>query len=287
MKVGQDLRLKPGPQCASVAPGQVPVDKSGPVVTLLDADPVFNAADASAEMVARFKATDDLTGVRTVYATARGPSGQRIGLFYRNVYPAIKANGLLHSGTGHPYLEPGVYKIEELYAYDEANNVRVYDEAAVQALGNSTVIVKNRLGFDATPPALVRGRILSPTIWLTDTQPGTHTPRYAGVEAEVSDVGNTATAGLREAQMAFCLLDGSACLYLTNGNYGEGRPGAEKVAVRLGSSLYYTVTPGQYHMASFTAIDRAGNAQILLSREFGGETDFSQYFRTLTITVEP
>jgi hypothetical protein len=235
-----------------------------------------------------FKSTDDLSGVRWVAASARGPSGQQITVAYSEALPRNNVNGLMLSGSSLPYLEPGTYTFDTLYVFDMADNASLYGAAGIAVLGNSSFTVSNKRGFDTTPPALTSGRILTPKVSLSATQPGTEQPRYVGVEVEAVDHGNTATSGLLGAYMDFCLLDNSSCLTLESSDYGVVRTGDSGTTIRLGAQLTYSPLPaGDYHIASYHGIDRAGNWQDLDSQEFGGETNFSDYFPSLIISIKP
>lgn len=288
LKAQQAQKSKAGQRCQSAATPTGAVDKTPPVVTAFNAEKSFDAADVSADMGVSFKSTDDLSGVRYVGAAARGPSGQQITVAYDESLPRTKVGGLMLSLASSPYLEPGTYTFDGLYVTDVANNTRFYDAAAIAAMGNSSFVVRNKRGFDTTPPALTHGRILTPQVSLSDVQPGTGQSRFVGVEIEAIDHGNTATAGFLGGFMTFCLLDNSGCLTLESTRADGARAGAASATVRFGTQLNYSPLPtGDYHIASYHGADRAGNWQDLDSQEFGGETDFSEYFPSLVISIKP
>jgi hypothetical protein len=290
LKAQQAQKSKAGQRCplAAAAAATTAVDKTPPVVTAFNAETSFDAADVSADMGVSFKTTDDLSGLRSIAAGAHGPSGQQITVAYYESLPRTKASGLMLSLSSMPYLEPGTYTFDGLYVTDLADNTRFYDAAAIAALGNSSFIVKNKRGFDTTPPTLTSGRILTPQVSLSATQPGTKQPRYVGVEIEAVDHGNTATSGFLGGYMTFCLLDNSGCITLETTSADGARAGAASATVRFGTQLTYSSLPtGDYHIASYHGADRAGNWQDLDSQEFGGETDFSQYFPSLVISIKP
>lgn len=263
------------------------MDTTPPLLTAFEAVKTYDTTDPSSAISATFKSTDDLSGVRYVIAGAHGPSGQLILLSYREAWPQSKIGGHLLTGALPPFLEPGVYAVDTLFITDDANNTNFYDAAALSALGNVSFTVKNKWGFDLTPPALTRGRILTPKVSRSGTQPGTGAPGYVAVEVESTDMGNTATAGFWGAYMEFCLLDHSSCLYLENTDFDGARPGTAKATIRLSAQPSEGQPIGDYHIASYYGYDHSGNAQNLKSQEFDGETDFSAYFPRLFITIKP
>jgi hypothetical protein len=56
--------------------------------------------------------------------------------------------------------------------------------------------------------------------------------------------------------------------------------------VIVGTSLYNS-KPGVYELNSVRVLDRAANHSEYKSTKFGGETDFSQFFPSTTITLVP
>jgi hypothetical protein len=261
--------------------------------TLPPALTVFNAAASvdvgvpGSAMVASFKATDDLSGVRQVYAWAYGPSGQYIDVSTSLAIPATKPSGKMHSNGVNGFLEPGVYTFQGGYVYDAAGNYQYVDGATLATLGKVTFTVKNKKGFDVSKPSIQSGKVVTPRISLSARHPGTDQPTFVQVTVSATDAGNTALSGVDYAVATFCLLDQSSCFSVFS-NSGETVPMAFNASLKLGGQITDMATPlGEYHLQSMTVSDYAGNYLYLYGTEFGGATDFGTYFPSTTITLVP
>jgi hypothetical protein len=128
--------------------------------------------------------------------------------------------------------------------------------------------------------------VLTPALSLSTTHPGTNQPPFAAIKIDVVDSGNTAVAGIDRVSATFCLADSSRCISVTDNEASQHH--AKSGFLRLGGQIspgYHT--PGVYKLHNVSLGDRAGNVQFLMSTEFGGVTDFSAYFPSTTITLNP
>lgn len=261
--------------------------------TLPPALTVFNAAASvdvgvpGSALIASFKATDDLSGVRNAYAWAYGPSGQYIDVSTYLAIPVNKPTGKMHSSVVNGFLEPGVYTFQGAYIYDTAGNYQYVDGATLATLGKVDFTVKNKKGFDVSKPSIQSGKIVTPRISLSATHPGTDLPTFAQVTVSATDAGNTALSGVQYANATFCLLDQTSCFSVSSSS-GETVPMAFSATVKMGGQITDMATPlGEYHMYSMAVGDYAGNYVYLYGTQFGGVTDFSTYFPSTTITLIP
>jgi hypothetical protein len=253
---------------------------------------VFNAAASvdvgipGSALVASFKATDDLSGVRSIYAWAYGPSGQYIDVNTYLAVPVTKPTGKMHSNGVPAFLEPGVYTFQGAYIYDTAGNYQYVDGATLATLGKVDFTVKNKKGFDVSKPSIQSGKIVTPRVSLSATHAGTDQPTFAQVTVAATDAGNSALSGVQSANVTFCLLDQSSCFSLSSSS-GETVPMAFNASLKLGGQISTTTPQGEYHMHSMMVYDYAGNYLYLYGTQFGGATDFSTYFPSTTITLIP
>lgn len=257
-------------------------DLTPPVLT------AFNAAakaKAGGMLNASFSATDDMSGVLVFNAYAYNSTGGSISAGAYDNLPLTKQKGAA-SGSINPYASPGSYTFDWAYLYDVAGNYTYLAGADLAALGNTVVTVTNATGYDATPPALSSGKVLTPTVSLSATHPGTNQAAYAGVELQATDAGGNVVSGLAWAWANFCLPDGSTCFSVYGNSYPTGQ---SRSTVKLGAQPgnYSNLTVGTYQLVSVQLVDNAYNVQYLTSTEFGGETDFSLYFPSTTITLKP
>lgn len=230
------------------------------------------------------KASDDLSGVQSIYAYATGPNGRLLTFTGWEFSPGKSLSRSLSLQGPWTYLEPGTYTFTSARIWDTASNTADYDQAALAALGSTSFTLKNKAGFDVVPPELVSGKILTPSISASAKHPGTDFPAKVGVDVTARDAGNTATSGVGNFGAVFCTVDGSECFDVSS--YGfEFNPGPDAVKLRGGGSVYGS--PGEYHLYTLTLSDLANNQITWTSIEFGGTTDFSTYFPSVAITVAP
>jgi hypothetical protein len=272
---------------AKPAQGVTAVDTLPPVLTVFNAAASVDVGVPGSAMIVSYKATDDLSGVRNVYAWAIGPSGQYIDVSTYLAIPATKPAGKMHSNVVNGFLEPGVYTFQGAYAYDTAGNYQYFDAATLATLGKVTFTVKNKKGFDVSKPSITSGKIVTPRISLSATHPGTALPTFAQVSVSATDAGNTALSGVQYANATFCLLDQTSCFSVSSSS-GETVPMAFSATMKMGGQITDMATPlGEYHLYSMTVGDYAGNYLYLYGNQFGGATDFSTYFPSTTITLIP
>ena len=260
-------------------------DINAPVLSAFSTQGSVDAAQPANVLAVGFKASDDLSGVYWGGAYAVGPNGQWVYVSFNSELPATKYSGSMRSTSQLAFLEPGTYMFTSAYVADVAGNVSYYDQEQLAALGRISFNVKNKGGFDAMPPGLLKGRILTPQVSLSAFHPGTEQPAFVGVTVDLSDSGNSAVAGVQNVYLQFCLLDRSNCLGLSS--YG-GVPRKAVVTLRPSTQVFPGWAPeGEYHLDYVSITDFAGNSSFLSSTEFGGETDFSLSFPSTTITVTP
>lgn len=259
------------------------VDTTPPQLTKFDSVLTVDASKPIAP--ASFSAIDDKSGVLIGGGYAVGPSGQALYVSFSGGFPQRKLSGVMRAYGERGYLEAGTYVFSWIYLGDVAGNYAYYDRDQLAALGNASMIMKNKNGYDALPPTLTSGQVLTPVVSLADKQPGTSSPAYMGISVRVTDVGTTAVAGVNYVSSRFCLLDESSCFYLAS---GAGQPGQAAAVLRLGGQVDpTTMKPGDYHLQSLYLSDNADNYRNLESTEFAGDTDFSTYFGSTVITVAP
>jgi hypothetical protein len=277
--------------CTSTAANadEAVIDVTPPILTTFDAGATFNLSRATPLFSVLIKGTDNLSGIRSILFWTSGPSAQRIPVFVTMEYPTKSLNRRV--GYARLYaarlLQPGVWTIDEATVEDLAGNDRDYGAAALAMLGNTTFTVVNGGTFDAVPPTLTSGEVLTPAISLSTPAQGTdHQAPFAGIRLVVADTGSTALAGIAGAHAAFCIAGNNPCIEMLISNVGGSQatgtlfPGAQ-VAANLGH------LPGVYELCDLGVWDQAGNMLRLASVDCDGTTDFSLYFPTTTITLTP
>lgn len=260
------------------------LDTTPPALLSFKPEAVADATLPSGGFSIDLKASDDLSGVQWIYASAVGPDGAVLD-FSGWEYSAGKTlSRSLHLNSPWTYQRPGTYTFVSARLQDAASNAVDYDQAALAALGATSFTVKNKAGFDAALPRLVSGKVLTPTLSASAKHPGTELPAKAGVEIVAEDAGNTAISGVGYVSLDFCVISAEACFSLFSRGL-EFKPSADPVKVRVGASV--PVTPGEYRLRIVNINDQANNSLVLTSTEFGGTTDFSAYFPSVVITVTP
>lgn len=264
----------------------VALDTTAPAMSAFNAAKVVDVTNGNMALTVSFSASDDLSGVSHGYGRAVGPSGQLVVVQFYETFPTKKFSGRMISELLPAMLEPGEYTFEYAWVHDVLHNAGRYEGAALAALGNARFVIKNRKGYDAKPPALVAGKVLTPVMSASGHQKGTlDQPPRLGISLDMLDSGNSAIAGVRWAQIDLCLADQSNCLYLVAED--SAQPGRATLSARLGDALMPDTPVGDYRVRTVYLYDYAGNETTLTSTEFGGTTDFSTYFPTTTITVTP
>jgi hypothetical protein len=264
------------------------LDTTPPVLTRFDAGPDLTVSRQLATVRARFEASDDMSGVYSIYALAEVANGiGKLEVRYRAPLPKKQLKGVMNSRTsGLDLMQPGSYTFAYAYVADYAGNLAVYDRAALSALGDTTLELRNPQGFDTSAPTLISGVVLTPEVALSDHHPGTDQPPYIAVRLSAEDSGGTVIAGLRNSSAWFCLREVVPweCLppLLNNQMVTKQSSALLTLASQLGD-----VKPGEYHLRSISLNDFADSGRGYFSLDFGGDTDFSRYFPSTTITVTP
>jgi hypothetical protein len=266
---------------------QSATDTTPPAFTSFNAVSAVDVAVPETRITVAFKAVDDLSGVRSGFAWATSPSGHDYQVSFWNNLPGTSLGGKLVSFEAlSPFMEPGTYTFTGAFVSDAAGNSTFLDASGLAALGRTTFVVKNRKGFDTTPPKLASATVATPVVSLTGFQPGTNQLPFVGVVIKATDSGNSAVAGVRGIDARYCQLDGSGCFDLLGTDAVEARQAL--LTMRLGHQLAPTDKAGEYRLQSLHIFDFAGNSEVMLSTEFGGDTDFGAFFASgSAITVLP
>ena len=227
--------------------------------------------------------------MRSILFWTTGPSDQHIPVLVTVEYPAKSFSRRVGYTSFYAarLLQPGVWTIDDARVEDLAGNHRDYNQAQLATLGNTTFTVVNGGSFDAVAPTLTSGQVLTTAISLSAVANGTTSQApVAGIRLAVADTGSTALAGIAGAEAAFCIAGNNPCIEMLATNVGGSQatgtlsPGTQ-VATFLGH------VPGVYELCDLGVWDQAGNTMVLSSVACGGETDFSLYFPTTTITLTP
>lgn len=264
-------------------------DVTGPSLLAFNAASAINLGKSAAPFKVYAKMSDDLSGASTMYFYATGPSGQTAYVYAPSSFPAPTLSANLGFSPLNRMMEPGVWKFEYGYGYDGADNYSVFDEAALEALGNTVFTVTNNGGYDTTQPQLIDGKVLTPSVSLASVLPGTtNKPTSAGVKVNLTDAGNTALAGVKSVTLYFCkLADPNKCIYPSASVYATGQASAALTAGTEVSAANGIAT-GTYELRHVYVYDHAGNYSALYGTKFGGSTDFSTLFPGGTvIKVKP
>lgn len=266
---------------------QAASDTAPPVLTAFNVPETIDLGPTGSTLSASFKASDDLSGVKQLQATAYGPGGQ-IAVYFVSNAPSTKISGTMHSNGHKPFLTPGVYTYKSVDITDFAGNKRSLDAAELAALGRVSFTLKNDRGYDTVAPSLVRGTILTPVVSLSSHVPGTDLYPVASMKLTAKDAGNNVVSGVRWASVVFCKLNvPERCIYVSNDNIEE-EPLVSSATLKLGGSVSPNdYVQGEYHIHSLTLFDFAENHSTMISVNSGGDTDFSSYFPSTTITLVP
>ena len=162
-------------------------------------------------------------------------------------------------------------------------------ESQLAARGPHSFTLINNGGFDITPPLFDSGAISTPSVKLSKPPKGTPagTPPYVAADITVTDQGNGAISGLYEAIVTMCLPNGTGgCRDTMTLDGLTNKTGLLSNTVITGTQLRANQTPGQYQVYSLELRDVADNDELLLSSNFGGSTNFHNYFpQGITIFV--
>jgi hypothetical protein len=272
-------------------------DSTPPAVRFFSIENDVDAQSGLPFALANTLIEDDLSGLQTVIVTLVGPSGQMVQRVEGLLTGQRKLDGKLSIGAApvatvpfSRFSEPGTWTVDSLFISDAAYNMVYLDRTALTGMGRSQFTVHNAGGHDKVGPQMKSGRIDTKRVSLTTPPPGTSagTLPWLAAGVRMADLGNGVVAGPTEAILAFCLLDArNDCVdrFELQGHVNEfGRPTATVVA---GGQPRADQTPGQYILQYVVMLDQAQNMSVATSQLVGGETDFGQYFKGTTITIDP
>lgn len=270
-------------RAARMQSAEVAADATPPALLAFESATSLNVSKADARFKVAVKATDNSSGVRSLYFSATGPSGQQVYAEAHPGYPTKSVNVLGGFNPINRFLEPGTWTFDYAYGYDVANNYFFVDEAELAAFGNRTFTVVNNGGYDRTAPLLTSGRVITIAVSLASHQPGTTQDRFAGMSLNATDAGNGEVSGVYRAYASFCMLtDASKCIYLSGNINASGQASAPFTAGTQVSAARGNV-PGAYELNYVYVYDWAGNYTYLKSNKFGGPVDFSTLFPMGTV----
>lgn len=261
-----------------------PLDTAPPVLTAFNAGTQFAVSNPSAQLGATLTATDDLSGIDRLCMIATGPSDQI-------AWGCVSGGYLARSLTTRivldlsPFVERGEWTISYVDATDLAGNYFQADTEALARMGNTTFMVDNERVGDRRRPVLVQGRILTPRRSLSAHPPGLDDGLpMIGVRLQLRDPIDTGeqSSGIRNAGLELCLLDESQCIY---SEYLIDRFGARSPTVNTQGGLWASLPIGIYHIRSVWIEDHGGNRRVMLSRRFGGQVNFANFFPSTTIEL--
>jgi hypothetical protein len=276
--------LASAPAAALGVPGGA--DTKPPALKSLNVPATVDVSKTTDAIAISFTATDDSSGVAQVDVWVEGPGGQRI--YFRQIpsLPGKQVTGIMLNTCMTAYLQPGAWVIQGASVIDVAGNVTLYDQSDLAKLGNTTFVVQNAGAFDASPPALTSGKILTPAVSLSSNSPGTDQPPFVGLTVNVTDAGNGVISGVMAVDVIFCLPDHSHCF--TASQWGVSVVDAPSDVIQLGYQLNRgSDVPGLYELNNIYIRDFAGNFTNLQSDMYGGSTDFSLYFPSISLRIKP
>lgn len=266
------------------------LDVNGPVLTGFNAQTTLDLDKPATPFKVIIKATDDLSGVTsaTFYAFGpRGGEGQQVSVVGAVGYPLKSLSVAGGIGNLNRMLEPGRWKFAWGYGYDAAGNYSYFDEAMLDALGNTVFTIVNSDGHDIAAPTLVSGDIMTATVSLSSVVPGTTTRLpYVKIKVNAADTGNSALAGVRQVVATFCKLGApTACVNAAGATFARGQA---KASLYVGTELTAGAATGTYELKDLLVYDHADNLSDYHATAFGGTTDFGFYFPGGTsITIKP
>jgi hypothetical protein len=273
------------PAAARPAPGartMAAVDANAPTLRSISTALFVDAMGDIPQLLVNVKAIDDASGAYYLTLVATGPNGQTKYGSLGPQFPVATLSGTLALRFG-PHDAPGLWHVTALEVGDAAGNFHDYTAQELAALGNTRFWVHNSYSkyLDNTAPVLTSATILTPSV---STAGGNSVT--VGVKVVASDAGNPAATGVQQAELYFCLLDGSNCFSMVQNDSVEGRTSTTLMpAVGVASPGY---APGDYYLYYVHLTDWAGNQSFAVGTEFGGTTDFSRLMVAgHTITLLP
>jgi len=258
------------------------VDANAPTLRAISSGLFVDATADIPQLLINVKATDDASGAYYLTLEATGPNGQKKYGSLGPQYPVATLSGTLALRFG-PHDAPGLWHVTALEVGDAAGNFHDYGAQELAALGNTRFWVQNSYAkyLDNTAPLLTSATILTPSVSVAGGNSIT-----VGVKVVASDAGNPAPTGVQQAELFFCLLDGSNCFSMMQNDSVEGRASTTLMpAVGVASPGY---APGDYYLYYVHLTDWAGNQSFAVGTDFGGNVDFSKFMTAgHTITLLP
>jgi len=258
------------------------VDANAPTLRSISSGLFVDATADIPQLLINVKATDDASGAYYLTLEATGPNGQKKYGSLGPQYPVPTLSGTLALRFG-PHDAPGLWHITALEVGDAAGNFHDYGAQELAVLGNTRFWVQNSYAkyLDNTAPLLTSATILTPSVSVAGGNSVT-----VGVKVVASDAGNPAPTGVQQAELFFCLLDGSNCFSMVQNDSVEGRASTTLMpAVGVASPGY---APGDYYLYYVHLTDWAGNQSFAVGTDFGGNVDFSKFMTAgHTITLLP
>lgn len=291
-----------------LASAQAALDTDAPVLTAFSVSGSIDAARSGQAVTVNLQATDNLSGVYYYIIALESPSGRQV--VQEGLHAAASKTFSSQVVIGYPrymnielgehfsrWSEPGMWRVVSVDVRDLAGNARVYDEAALAALGPHQFSVTNTKA-DSVKPMLHVGSLDTPVLSLSTPPRGTAagTPPLALATVDVSDAGSPSASGVDVVSAYFCKLpfDGMQCADAFGLVGVTGTPIQKKGKMKIGDLLVshrhpgMPLTAGVYHLMSLTLTDVAGNSTGLLDSAFGGSDNLSVWFPSgTTVTVNP
>ncbi|MCA0174933.1 MAG: hypothetical protein LCH73_01390 [Proteobacteria bacterium] len=271
-------------------------------MTSVQVSPVVDVlASEGNQVLVDLSATDNLTGLRSIYLQFTGPEGPdgytAIAFASRSLSAPVASWQGRVVWTPNTDTVPGAWRLTEVQLTDLNGNTARYDETALAGLGSSTLTVRNA-AKDAAAPKLVSGLLLNETLSQTATLPGGYSwlPVYIQADLVVRDRVQRGyiASGVNSAELTFCEQTAlpSGCnwynQFTLEGSVGWRRTGQYTLntsGAPFHDNAYLTL--GRYELVKVMLVDRAGNQILLTGTSMGGETDFSTMFPSTTITLTP
>lgn len=268
------LLKHPGKAGAQVA-GQYNLDAKAPTLKAVSlGDAKVTLRGQSQSLMVRLKASDGLTGVAYAQVAVRHRDSGYEAWGNRSLSFPLGQVGLDVAVNLWGDMPSGSYVVSSVLLQDVNGNQRVYDEAALAALGRTDFEVVNRFRNDGQPPEVTSGTVLTPTVSLSSTPKGEYpgSPARLGLSVQVSDTGVSQVSGADYAYITLCDAPRWNCVYLGAESLQKGRA---QSAVVLGT----TVEPGWLTTGVYTPIelmvrDAQGNYRYYTE----WDTDFNALF---------
>jgi hypothetical protein len=257
------------------------LDVTPPLLTAFNAGTEINSDKIDGQIFFDFSVSDDVAGLDYLWLDASSPSGRQVWATGTKFYGQKKFKGKL-AMAARRYAEVGNYVVQGVGVVDVAGNYFFCDSACLAQMGNVQFTVTASVS-DTQAPTLASGKIL--TTRLSTSKPAKGTENSApnlSMQLNIIELGRS---GIQDIGARFCRwVDRSGCISIDAGFYGLEL--GENATVVAGGELHDSQV-GVYELETLWLTDRAGNTTNYKSIKFGGETDFSPFFPSTTITLVP